>query len=140
MRRGFGDKGPAQAQVAFTFDDAARQRAGYAIAGVSGPILATIRTPIPVENVDTQIELDLTRTNFDNPLPGLVKPAGKPAKSSFTLTRHGEAMSLEQFVFDAGPTQAQGVIEFGTRRRIPRRPSRAGAALARRRHARRRAA
>ncbi|MGJ0534929.1 AsmA-like C-terminal region-containing protein [Methylocystis sp.] len=113
VRRGFGDKGPAQAQVAFTFDDAARQRAGYAIAGVSGPILATIRTPIPVENVDTQIELDLTRTNFDNPLPGLVKPAGKPAKSSFTLTRHGEAMSLEQFVFDAGPTQAQGVIEFG---------------------------
>ncbi|PPD09765.1 MAG: hypothetical protein CTY36_02685 [Methylocystis sp.] len=113
VRRGFGDKGPAQAQVAFTFDDAARQRAGYAIAGVSGPILATIRTPLPVENVDTQIDLDLTRTNFDNPLPGMVKPAGKPAKSSFTLTRHGEAMSLEQFVFDAGPTQAQGVIEFG---------------------------
>lgn len=112
VRRGFGDKGAAQAQVAFTFDDAARQRAGYAIAGVSGPILATIRTPIPVENVDTQIELDLSRTNFDNPLPGLVKPAGKPAKASFNLTRRGEAMALEQFVFDAGPTQAQGVIEF----------------------------
>ncbi len=112
LRRGFSDKGPAQAHVAFTFDDSARQRAGYAIAGVSGPILATIRTPIPVENVDTQIELDLSRTNFDNPLPGLVKPAGKPAKASFNLTRRGEAMALEQFVFDAGPTQAQGVIEF----------------------------
>jgi len=113
VRRPFGDKGAAQALVAFTFDDAARQRAGYAIAGVNGPILATIRTPIPVENVETQIELDLTRTNFDNPLPGLVKPAGKPAKASFNLMRRGEAMALEQFVFDAGPTQAQGVIEFG---------------------------
>ncbi|MGD9541148.1 AsmA-like C-terminal region-containing protein [Methylocystis sp.] len=112
VHRGFGDKGAAQAHVAFTFDDAARQRAGYAIAGVSGPILATIRTPLPVENVDTQIELDLSRTNFDNPLPGLVKPAGKPAKASFNLTRRGEAMALEQFVFDAGPTQAQGVIDF----------------------------
>ena len=112
LRRGFGDRGAAQAHVAFTFDDAARQRAGYAIAGVSGPILATIRTPIPVENVDTQIELDLSRTNFDNPLPGLVKPAGKPARASFNLTRRGEAMALEQFLFDAGPTQAQGVIEF----------------------------
>ncbi|MGD9656933.1 MAG: AsmA-like C-terminal region-containing protein, partial [Methylocystis sp.] len=112
VRRGFGDKGAAQAHVAFAFDDAARQRAGYAIAGVSGPILATIRTPLPVENVDTQIELDLSRTHFDNPLPGLVKPAGKPAKASFNLTRRGEAMALEQFVFDAGPTQAQGVIEF----------------------------
>jgi len=113
VRRGAGDKGAARAQIAFSFDDAARQRAGYAIAGVNGPILATIRTPIPVEDVDTQFELDLTRTNFDNPLPGLVKPAGKPAKASFTLTRRGEAMTLEQFAFDAGPTQAQGVIEFG---------------------------
>jgi hypothetical protein len=113
LRRGFGDKGAAQANVAFTFDDAARQRAGYAIAGVSGPILATIRTPIPVENVDMQFELDLSRTSFDNPLPGLAKPAGKPARAAFNLTRRGEAMALEQFVFDAGPTQAQGVIEFG---------------------------
>jgi hypothetical protein len=113
VRRGFGDKGAAQAQVAFTFDDAARQRAGYAVAGVSGPILATIRTPIPVENVDTQIDLDLSRTNFDNPLPGLSKPAGKPGRASFTLVHRGEAMALEQFMFDAGPTQAQGVIEFG---------------------------
>ena len=140
MRRGFGDKGPAQAQVAFTFDDAARQRAGYAIAGVSGPILATIRTPIPVENVDTQIDLDLTRTNFDNPLPGLVKPAGKPAKSSFTLTRHGEAMSLEQFSVRRGTDASAGRHRIRQRWRIPRGPSRAGAALARRRHARRRAA
>ncbi|MGD9542814.1 MAG: AsmA-like C-terminal region-containing protein [Methylocystis sp.] len=113
VRRGFGDTGAAQAQVAFTFDDAARQRAGYAIAGISGPILATIRTPIPVEHVDTQIELDLARTNFDNPLPGLVKPAGRPGRASFTLTHHGEGMALEQFLFDAGSAQAQGVIEFG---------------------------
>jgi len=113
VRRAFSEKGAAQAQVGFTFDDAARQRAGYAIAGVGGPILATIRTPLPVDDVDMQFDLDLTRTNFDNPLPGLVKPPGKPAKASFVLTHRAEGMALEQFIFDVGSTQAQGSIEFG---------------------------
>jgi len=112
LRRAFGEKGPAQAQVTLTFDDAARQRAGYAIAGFSGPVSAIIRTPLPVEDLDTQIELDLTRTSFDNPVPGLTKPAGKPAKASFVLVKRGEGIALEKFNFDAGPTQAQGVIEF----------------------------
>lgn len=112
VRRAFGDQGAAQAQLTLTFDDAARQRAGYVFPGVSGPVAASIKTPLPVEEVDTQIELDLTRTAFDNPLPGLVKPAGKPARASFTLARRGEIMALEQFVFDAGPMQAQGVVDL----------------------------
>ncbi len=113
VRRGFGEKGPAQAQVMLTFDDAARQRAGYAFPGVSGPIAAIVRTPLPVEELNTQIELDLTRTSFDHPVPGLVKPAGRPAKASFVLTRRGEGnVALDQFNFDAAPAQAQGVIEL----------------------------
>ncbi len=112
LRRAFGEKGAAQAQVTLTFDEAARQRAGYVVAGVSGPVMATVRTPLPVEEVNTQIELDLTRTSFDNPLPGMTKPAGKPAKASFMLARRPEGMALEQLNFDASPAQAQGVIEF----------------------------
>ncbi len=113
VKRGFGEKGPAQAQMTLTFDEAARQRAGYAISGVSGPVAAIIRTPLPVEDLNTHIELDLTRTGFDNPIPGVSKPAGRPAKASFVLNKRGEGIALEQFSFDAGPTQAQGVIEFG---------------------------
>lgn len=113
VRRGFGEKGPAQAQLTFTFDEAARQRAGYAVAGISGPVAAIVRTPLPVEDLNTHIELDLTRTGFDNPAPGLSKPAGKPAKASFVIARRGEGTTLEQFSFDASPAQAQGVIELG---------------------------
>ncbi|WP_442753972.1 AsmA-like C-terminal region-containing protein [Methylocystis sp. JAN1] len=113
VRRGFGEKGPAQAQLTFSFDEAARQRAGYAVAGVSGPVAAIVRTPLPVEDLNTHIELDLTRTGFDNPVPGLSKPAGKPARASFVIARRGEGMALEQFNFDASPAQAQGVIELG---------------------------
>ncbi|QGM99140.1 hypothetical protein F7D14_17700 [Methylocystis parvus] len=113
VKRGFGDKGPAQAQLTFTFDEAARQRAGYAISGVAGPVAAIIRTPLPAEDINTHIDLDLTRTGFDNPLPGVSKPAGRPAKASFMLNKRGEGIALEQFNFDAGSMQAQGVIEFG---------------------------
>jgi hypothetical protein len=113
VRRGFGERGPAQAQLTFTFDEAARQRAGYAVSGVSGPVAAIVRTPLPVEDLNTRIELDLTRTAFDNPVPGVSKPAGRPARASFVLARRGEGIALEQFSFDANPAQAQGVIEFG---------------------------
>lgn len=113
VKRGSGEKGPAQAQLTFTFDEAARQRAGYAIAGVTGPVAAIIRTPLPAEDINTHIELDLTRTGFENPIPGVAKPAGRPAKASFMLNKRGEGVALEQFSFDAGSMQAQGVIEFG---------------------------
>jgi hypothetical protein len=113
VRRAFGEKGPAQAQLTFTFDEAARQRAGYAVAGVSGPIAAIVRTPLPVEDLSTHIELDLTRTGFDNPVPGLSKAPGKPAKASFLIVKRGDGMALDQFSFDAAPAQAQGVIELG---------------------------
>ncbi|MGJ0510079.1 MAG: AsmA-like C-terminal region-containing protein [Methylocystis sp.] len=112
VRRAFGEKGPAQAQVTFTFDEAARQRAGFAISGLGGPISAIVKTPLPVEDLDTHIDLDLTRTVFDNPIPGLSKPAGRPARASFVLVRRGDGIALDQFVFDAAPAQAQGVIEL----------------------------
>jgi hypothetical protein len=112
VRRPFGDKGAAQAQLTLVFDEAARQKAGYVFPGVGGSVAASIRTPLPVEEVDTQIELDLTRATFDNPLPGLVKPAGKPGKASFVLARRSEGVTLEQFVFEAGSAQAQGVVEL----------------------------
>jgi AsmA-like C-terminal region len=112
VRRGFGEKGPAQAQVTFTFDEAARARAGFGVAGVGGPISAIVRTPLPVEDLNTRIELDMSRTVFDNPVPGVVKAAGRPAKASFLMVKRGDGIALEQFNFDAGPTQAQGVIEL----------------------------
>ena len=113
VRRAFGDKGAAQAQVTFAFDEAARQRAGYVLAGVSGPVNAIVRTPLPVEEVNsTQIELDLTRTTFDNPVPGLTKPAGRAAKATFIFSRRPESITLDQFHLDASPAQAQGVIEL----------------------------
>jgi AsmA-like C-terminal region len=112
VRRGFAEKGPAQAQLTFTFDEQARQRAGFGFPGVSGPISAIVKTPLPAEDLNTRIELDLTRTVFDHPAPGVSKAAGKPAKASFLMVKRGEGIGLEQFNLDASPLQAQGVIEL----------------------------
>ncbi|KAF2989368.1 hypothetical protein MJC1_03518 [Methylocystis sp. MJC1] len=113
LRRGFGEKGPAQAQLTLTFDEAARQRAGYAVAGVSGPVSAIVKTQLPVaDDLNARVELDLTRAGFDNPIPGVAKPVGKAAKASFVAVKRGEAIALDQFNFDASPIQAQGVIEL----------------------------
>jgi hypothetical protein len=112
VRRGFAEKGPAQAQLTFTFDEQARQRAGFGVTGINGPISAIVKTPLPAEDLNTHIELDLTRTAFDHPVPGVSKAAGKPAKASFLMVKRGEGIALEQFNLDAGPLQAQGVIEL----------------------------
>ncbi len=112
LHRAFGVKGPAQAQLTFAFDDAARQRAGYAITGMTGPVSAIVRTPLPIEDVKTEVELDLTRVAFDNPVPGLIKPAGKPAKATFLLVHRPDAVAIEQLNFNAGTAQAQGNIDF----------------------------
>jgi hypothetical protein len=112
VKRGFGEKGPAQAQLTFTFDEAARQRAGFGVAGIVGPISAIVKTPLPAEDLNTRIDLDLTRTAFENPIPGVSKAAGKPARASFLMVKRGEGIALEQVNVDAGSVQAQGVIEL----------------------------
>lgn len=112
LHRAFGEKGPAQAQLTFTFDDAARQRAGFVIPGLTGTVAAIVRTPLPAEDVKTQVELDLTRVGFDNALPGLVKPPGKPAKATFLLVNRPDSIAIEQLNFDAGASKAQGSVEL----------------------------
>lgn len=112
LRRGFGETGPAQAQLTFSFDETARQRAGYALPGITGPVSAIVRTPLPVEELKTTVELDFSRTTFDNPIPGLVKPAGRAARATFLLARKPESITLEQISLDAGPAQIQGDVEL----------------------------
>lgn len=112
IRRPRGDKGAAQAQLTFMFDEAARAKAGFGFAGVSGPVAAILKTPVPVGEVDTQVELDLTRATLDNPLPGVSKAAGRPGKASFVLARRADTISLDHLAFDAGGAQIAGSVEL----------------------------
>jgi len=107
-----GDHAQSQAQISMTLDEAARAKMGYALPGVAGPVVATVKTPMPIGDTEAQFEIDLTKASLDNVLPGLSKPAGKPAKASFTLIKHGDGMTLDHFVLEAGATLMQGVVEL----------------------------
>jgi hypothetical protein len=112
LRHPRGDKGPAQAQLSLVFDEAGRARAGFGFPGVGGPVAAVFKTAVPMGEGDTRIELDLTRALLDNPLPGLVKPAGRPGKASFLLSRRAEGIVLDQFVLEAGGAHIAGLVEL----------------------------
>ena len=49
------------------------------------------------------MELDFARTGLNYPVPGLFKPAGRPAKASF-IYREDErgSATLDRFVFEGG--------------------------------------
>ena len=112
IRKPVGDHAQSQAQISMTLDEAARAKMGYGLSGVGGPVVATVKTPMPIGDTEAQFEIDLTKASLDNALPGLSKPAGKPAKASFTLIKRADGMTLDHFVLDAGPTLMQGVVEL----------------------------
>lgn len=112
LRRPPGDKAEARAQMSLQLDDAARAKAGYAIAGVSGIVGAQVTTRLPFEESDAQVELDFARAALDDPVPGVAKPAGKPGKASFTLVKRPEGSALEQLNAEAGGAQFAGALEF----------------------------
>ncbi len=106
------EKAVTQAQFSVVLDEAARAKAGYALPGVAGPIVAFVKTQLPASETDTPVELDLTRASFDNLAPGVAKPAGKTAKAQFTAAKRSDGMTLDHFALDAGALQLSGVVEL----------------------------
>jgi hypothetical protein len=104
---------PGEASVSVVLDDAARAKEGLtAFSNLTGPITARINAPLGVpEPLKAQVEVDLLRASVET-APGVVKPAGKPGKASFSLTIDEHTTLLEQIVFDAPPVQARGSVEI----------------------------
>ncbi|CAN2533130.1 hypothetical+protein [Methylocapsa aurea] len=113
LRRAAGEKGQAQAQLSLSLDDAARARAGYGFVGVSGVVGVQVQTKLPIEDSESQFEVDFSKAALDNPLPGVTKPLGKPGRASFTLVKRPDGSALEQLQAEAGPQQFSGVVELG---------------------------
>ncbi len=106
---------PPQGTVSFVMDDAARTRAGLNFgAGVAGPVAIKAVGEPGVAHPSAQVEMDLTRTALNYPIPGLYKPAGRPGKAAFNYREDERGgSSLEQIVFDAGGPSAKGAMQLG---------------------------
>ncbi len=110
-----GDR-PPDALITTTLDDAARARIGLsAIPGVSGPIGGRVAVTAlgQAQKMKAQVELDLAKTGITAAFLGLAKPAGKPAKVTFTVTPGDTRTLVDPLVVDVGSLQARGSVEIG---------------------------
>jgi hypothetical protein len=105
--------GGSEAAVSFVLDDAARAKQGWPAGVMTGPVSARIVAPLGQgDKMRGQVELDLTRTAINIPLPGVGKPAGRAAKAQFTLATDTDKLQLQGFSFDGGTLSAQGQIDL----------------------------
>jgi hypothetical protein len=107
-------KGPSDdgtAQVAFTLDDATRAKRNINFGpGVSGPMAVKLKTPLGRASGDG--EIDLSHVSLDNPLPGLIKPAGKPGKATFSFKNDADGLTLSNIAIDAGGASIKGSAQI----------------------------
>ncbi|MGO4705153.1 DUF3971 domain-containing protein [Microvirga sp. 2MCAF38] len=103
-----------EANVAFTLDDAARQRRGMSFGTqLTGPL--PIRATMPLgkdAKSGIRIEADLTKAAVDQLIPGWVKPSGRPGKLTLTLVE-GATSEVRDLQLDSGATQLRGTALLG---------------------------
>lgn len=108
------DAADADIRLQATLDEAARTRFGFD----TGPALSG---PVPVKisgkyagdkETRLSVEADLTPAKIENLMPGWVKPAGKPARATFTLASKDKFTRFEDLVIDGSGANVRGTIEF----------------------------
>lgn len=110
LRKGVGQ--PATAVATATLDEAARARIGMTMAGVSGQAVVRLNATLTEGPLRANVEVDLARVGLDSPVPGLVKPAGRPGSARFVLHQREDSIRLEELSFEAGGASARGTVEL----------------------------
>jgi hypothetical protein len=110
-------KGDADAELHMqsTIDEAARRRFGMDLgAAVTGaiPVKVVGRVGDNVNDDGMSVEADLTPVKIDNLLPGWVKPAGRPARATYTMLKTGKAVRFDDLSVDGSGATVRGSVEF----------------------------
>ena len=110
-------KGDADAELRLqaTIDEAARRRNGIDFGGsVTGAIPIKISGRVGDNNSDDRlsVEADLTPVKIDNLLPGWVKPAGKTARATYTLTKTAKTVRFDDLSIDGSGVAVKGAVEL----------------------------
>ena len=114
VRRKKGDAA-AEMRLLATVDEAARRRLGIDFGGaITGaiPVKATGQVGEKVKDERMNVEADLTPVKIDNLLPGWVKPAGKPARATYTMVKNARQVRFEDLTVDGGGVTVKGAVEL----------------------------
>ncbi len=105
----------ADLRLQATIDEAARRRFGIDLGGaVSGAIPVKVATRINSDGKDPpmSVDADLTPVKIDNLLPGWVKPAGKPAHATYTLTKTGQSVRFDDLIIAGSGVNVKGSVDL----------------------------
>ncbi len=58
------------------------------------------------------VDADLTPVKIDNLLPGWLKPAGKPARATYTLVKTGQITRFDDLTIDGSGASVKGTVEL----------------------------
>ncbi len=111
--RGGGD---AEIRINGTLDAAARKSFGLDLSNtISGSI--PIRLAGKIESGSAQdgrfdIAADLTPAEIDRLLPGWVKPAGKPARATMTVTTDPKSIHIDDLVIEGAGRGVKGSVQL----------------------------
>lgn len=109
------DSQPPKGTISFAMDEAARAKAGLPFgATVTGPIAVRIVGDVGAASPSAAVDLDLVKAGLNYPIAGLFKPAGRPAKASFTYREDERGgASLDDFNYDGVGQSARGALTLG---------------------------
>ena len=106
----------AEVSITGMLDDNARSNLGldpFNSIGGAIPIRLTGRIGTGVERDGRfAIEADLTPAQIDGFLPGWVKPPGKPARATFTLTTKPQSIHIDDLLIEGSGGGVKGVIDL----------------------------
>jgi hypothetical protein len=110
-------RGDADAEVRMTatLDDGGRAKLGFDVgAYVNGLVPVKINGRIPAIEGDSRyaVEADLSQARIDKLLPGWIKPAGRPARATFTLVTRPQSSRIDDLVVESTGTSVKGTVEL----------------------------
>ena len=109
VARAPGEEGSAT--LTLTLDAAARAKQGLNFAWLTGPMPIKLKAPLSRDSAD--VEIDLTPAGIDNPVPGVLKAAGKPGKAAFQVKPAPDGASLTNISVDFGAALLRGSADAG---------------------------
>ncbi len=105
MRKTAADEGSLSLSV--SIDDAFRAKHGFDFgSAISGPMIVQLHGPLTRKGAD--VDIDLARVSLDNPIPGLLKSAGKPGKATFNIKSDAEGVAIGNIDVEAGAATFKG--------------------------------
>jgi hypothetical protein len=111
-------RGEPDAEVRITgmLDEAARNSLGFDLGETVGgavPIRLAGRVATGSDREGRfNVEADLTPAQIDGLLPGWAKPAGKPARATFTLATKPQSIRIEDLLIEGAGGGVKGTIDF----------------------------